>query len=96
MAKYYSVENKEEIETLLKAIETKECIIKELDAKILDVISENLIEEDIYVATQFETKFKKDLREITNYFLKINILTVNRYFRPVPAGVLNPESNFRK
>ena len=57
MAKDYSVENKEEIETLLKTIESKECIIKDLDVQILDVIDEKLIEEDIDVATQFETKF---------------------------------------
>ena len=69
MAKDYSVENKEEIETLLKTIESKECI-KDLDAQILDVIDEKLIEEDIDVPTQFETKFNKYLLEITNYLLK--------------------------
>ena len=98
IAKDYSVENKKEIEILLKTIETKECIIKDLDAQILDVIDENLIEEDIDVATQFETNFNKDSREITDYLSKHKDQDINSesLFSSSSSRSVKPGVKFRK
>ena len=45
-----------EVQAILKTIEIKRNVITELDAKILDAIGEEEMDEDVELATNFESK----------------------------------------
>ena len=58
--------NQQEIISILKTIAVKKKVVAELDAKILDVIEEDNIDEDVELATDFEVKLTIDIAEIEN------------------------------
>ena len=59
-----------EIEATLKAIKTKRQHISDLDGKILDLLDEANIEEDVEEAGNFELQTTKDVAFIQDYLMK--------------------------
>ena len=56
--------NQQEISSILKTIAVKQKVVAELDAKILEVIEEDKIDEDVELGTDFEVKLTTDIAQI--------------------------------
>ena len=66
----YTEENRVNIKAILKTMESKRKVVAGLDEKIMDLLEEDAIDEDVDTTSNFELELDKDVALIVDYLDK--------------------------